>query len=180
MWELQTLLSKILLNIVPDFIYLNCSIRMSHTRAVGCIALLDLGVWSSTCSASVHWSRIVTCSVATHLTTVAGSATTAPTVPWAPVTMNYEERLFVLTAFIITPMCLIFYHIWLVFTHWDRVHCCRNQWGCHFPHIAVPHAAGQGLHRYVSFASYHLHKKHYMTPNLPRTTTCHPLLKKGR
>lgn len=56
----------------------------------------------------------------------------------------------------------------------DRVHCCRNQCGCHFPHIAVPHAGGQDLHRYVSFALYHLRKKHYMPPNLPRMTTCHP------
>lgn len=151
-----------------------------YTRAVGCVALLDLRVWTSTRSASIRWSRIVTCSVATHLSTIAGPATTAPAVPWAPVTMNYEEILFVLIAFFITPIRLCVYYMWNVFTHWDRVHCCRNQCGCHFPHTAVHHTGGRGLHRYVSFASYRLHKKHYMPPSLPRMTTCHPLLKRRR
>lgn len=150
------------------------------TRAVGCVTLLDLWVWSSACSASICWLRIVTCSVASHLAPIAGSATTAPTVPWTPVSMNYEERLFVVIACFITPLCLCASHTWNAFTHWDRVHCCRSQCGCHFPHTAVHRVEVQGLHRYVSSALYHLHKKHYKPPNLPRMTTYHPLLKKRR
>lgn len=62
------------------------------TRAAQCAAFLDLCVSSSTSSTPVSWSGIVTCSVTSHLASIASPAAAAPSSPWAPAPVNCRRN----------------------------------------------------------------------------------------
>lgn len=61
-------------------------------------------------------------------------------------------------------------------SYWDRGHCYRSRSERHCLHIACRHLEGLGLHRDVSSAWSHHHRRHCRLPNSPMKTTCRPLI----